>query len=202
MPGRCACEHQDEIDHAPRNTDPARTLPAHVAEAALPSRAPLSAGQAQRTSKASVDEGVRCDVPIEFWHPGTVGSELRNPKSHSYGLWPAGSFFGYFRTPPGARNSSRKQAGHWSVSLFKKPEMLCPSRTTLTQARRPARDLYLTARPSRAAGRSSAPSRRLTARCKSVDPWRWLLVPRAKNGTFPPQERPLALGYQTLDLLD
>jgi hypothetical protein len=41
----------------------------------------------------------------------------RNPKSHSHRVCPAGSFLGDFRTPAGARNSSRQPAGS-----FRRPE--------------------------------------------------------------------------------
>lgn len=38
--------------------------------------------------------------------PSPTSAEIRNP--HSHRPWPAGFFFGDFRTPAGARNSSRK----------------------------------------------------------------------------------------------
>jgi len=45
--------------------------------------------------------------------PSLTSAEIRNP--HSHRLWPAGSFLGDFRTPAGARNSSRKKTdSFWS----------------------------------------------------------------------------------------
>ena len=41
--------------------------------------------------------------------PSPTPAGIRNP--HSHRLWPAGSFLGYFRTPAGARNSSRQRNG-------------------------------------------------------------------------------------------
>jgi hypothetical protein len=44
--------------------------------------------------------------------PSPTSAENRNP--HSHRLWPAGSFLGDFRTPAGARNSSRNQNGFFA----------------------------------------------------------------------------------------
>jgi hypothetical protein len=45
--------------------------------------------------------------------PSPTSAEDRNP--HSHRLWPAGSFLGDFRTPAGARNSSRLRNGRGGV---------------------------------------------------------------------------------------
>jgi hypothetical protein len=45
--------------------------------------------------------------------PSMTSAEIRNP--HSHRLWPAGSFLGDFRTPAGARNSSRHRTGRYRI---------------------------------------------------------------------------------------
>src|SRR5215212_6263423 len=46
--------------------------------------------------------------------PSPTSAEIRNP--HSHRLWPAGSFLGDFRTPAGARNSSRERKGSFRAA--------------------------------------------------------------------------------------
>jgi hypothetical protein len=68
---------------------------------------------ARRRNEAGSPHPPRC-FPTAV-APSLTSAEIRNP--HSRRPWPAGSFLGDFRTPAGARNSSRLQTVWFRAAL-------------------------------------------------------------------------------------
>ena len=71
----------------------------------LPQAAPRAGHIAPTRNEAACPHPTRCLRAMP--EPSPKPTENRNP--HSLRLWPAGSFLGDFRTPAGARNSSRQR---------------------------------------------------------------------------------------------